>query len=104
MEWRGGHPPLPKVSHAPPPNAPQVKGRMVGIGPTDVARGEGVMGELSVWHWLIVVLVFALLFGAKRLPDTARSLGQALRLFKQETSRLRDDDAEEPRRHPDDQA
>ncbi|GAA1279177.1 Sec-independent protein translocase protein TatA [Planotetraspora silvatica] len=50
------------------------------------------MGELSVWHWLIVALVFVMLFGAKRLPDTARSLGQALRLFKRETSRLGDDD------------
>ena len=54
------------------------------------------MGELSVWHWLIVALVFVMLFGAKRLPDTARSLGQALRLFKQETSRMGDDDAEAP--------
>ncbi|MEZ0075342.1 Sec-independent protein translocase subunit TatA [Planotetraspora sp. GP83] len=52
------------------------------------------MGELSVWHWLIVALVLVMLFGAKRLPDTARSLGQALRLFKRETSRLADDDAE----------
>ncbi|GII34011.1 Sec-independent protein translocase subunit TatA [Planotetraspora mira] len=50
------------------------------------------MGEFSVAHWLIVALVFVMLFGAKRLPDTARSLGQALRLFKQETSRLGDDD------------
>ncbi|GAA4575539.1 Sec-independent protein translocase subunit TatA [Planotetraspora kaengkrachanensis] len=49
------------------------------------------MGELSVWHWLIVALVFVMLFGAKRLPDTARSLGQALRVFKQETSRMGDD-------------
>ncbi|GAA4598164.1 hypothetical protein GCM10023194_74930 [Planotetraspora phitsanulokensis] len=55
------------------------------------------MGELSVWHWLIVALVFVMLFGAKRLPDTARSLGQALRVFKQETSRMRDDhDTEDP--------
>ncbi|MCT9932270.1 Sec-independent protein translocase subunit TatA [Planotetraspora sp. A-T 1434] len=52
------------------------------------------MGEFSVWHWLIVALVLVMLFGAKRLPDTARSLGQALRLFKKETSRLGDDDAE----------
>ncbi|MEZ0077203.1 Sec-independent protein translocase subunit TatA [Planotetraspora sp. GP83] len=49
------------------------------------------MGELSVWHWLIVALVLVMLFGAKRLPDTAKSLGQALRLFK-ETSRIGDDD------------
>jgi sec-independent protein translocase protein TatA len=66
------------------------------VGVPDVSRREGVVGELSVWHWLIVALVFVMLFGAKRLPDTARSLGQALRLFKQETSRMGDDDAEDP--------
>ncbi|MFC0556726.1 Sec-independent protein translocase subunit TatA [Planotetraspora thailandica] len=49
------------------------------------------MGEFSAWHWLIVALVFVVLFGAKRLPDSARSLGQALRLFKQETSRMHDE-------------
>ncbi|MDT7650855.1 MAG: sec-independent protein translocase protein TatA, partial [Pseudonocardiales bacterium] len=32
------------------------------------------MGELSPWHWLIVLGVVVLLFGAKRLPDAARSL------------------------------
>jgi sec-independent protein translocase protein TatA len=51
------------------------------------------VGEFSAWHWLIVALVFMVLFGAKKLPDSARSLGQALRLFKQETSRMGSDAA-----------
>ena len=33
-------------------------------------------------HLLLVLLVFIVLFGAKRLPDSARSLGQSLRIFK----------------------
>lgn len=47
------------------------------------------MGELSPTHWLIVIGVLVLLFGAKRLPDAARSMGQALRVFKAETGELR---------------
>jgi sec-independent protein translocase protein TatA len=37
---------------------------------------------------LILVLVVVLLFGAKRLPDAARSIGRSLRIFKAETKGL----------------
>jgi sec-independent protein translocase protein TatA len=50
------------------------------------------MGELSPWHLLILAGVFVLLFGAKRLPDGARSLGRSLRIFKTEVKGLNDDD------------
>jgi sec-independent protein translocase protein TatA len=50
------------------------------------------MGELSPWHWIIVLLIFALLFGSKRLPDAARGLGRSLRIFKAEMSSARDED------------
>ncbi|MDQ1684669.1 MAG: sec-independent protein translocase protein TatA [Frankiaceae bacterium] len=50
------------------------------------------MGELSWWHWLIVVLVFVLLFGSKRLPDAARALGKSMRILKTEVKGLHDDD------------
>lgn len=50
------------------------------------------MGELSPWHLLILAAVFVLLFGAKRLPDGARSLGRSLRIFKTEIKGLHDDD------------
>ncbi|MEU7815271.1 Sec-independent protein translocase subunit TatA [Pseudonocardia sp. NPDC049154] len=42
------------------------------------------MGELSVWHWLVVIGVFVLLFGARKLPDAARSLGRSARILKAE--------------------
>lgn len=50
------------------------------------------MGELSPWHLLILAGVFVLLFGAKRLPDGARSLGRSLRIFKTEIKGLNDDE------------
>ncbi|SHG09135.1 Sec-independent protein translocase subunit TatA [Streptoalloteichus hindustanus] len=42
------------------------------------------MGGLSPWHWIVVIAAFALLFGAKRLPDAARSVGRSLRIFRAE--------------------
>ena len=46
-------------------------------------RSVGV-GEMSPWHWAIVIAVAVLLFGAKRLPDAARSLGQSARILRGE--------------------
>jgi sec-independent protein translocase protein TatA len=51
------------------------------------------MGELSLWHWLIVIGAFVLLFGAARLPQAARSLGQSIRILKAETTALHGDSA-----------
>ena len=39
---------------------------------------------LEGWHIVIIVALVALLFGAKRMPDAARSVGQSLRIFKSE--------------------
>jgi sec-independent protein translocase protein TatA len=46
------------------------------------------VGSLSPWHWAILAVVIVLLFGAKRLPDAARSLGKSLRIFKAEVREL----------------
>jgi sec-independent protein translocase protein TatA len=50
------------------------------------------MGMLKPWHIIVLVVVLVLLFGAKRLPDAARSLGRSLRIIKAETKGLVDDD------------
>jgi sec-independent protein translocase protein TatA len=39
-------------------------------------------------HLLILLLVVVVLFGAKRLPDSARALGRSLRIFKAEIKGL----------------
>jgi sec-independent protein translocase protein TatA len=50
------------------------------------------MPGLKPWHIIVVVLVVLLLFGAKRLPDLARSVGRSLRIIKAETRTLMEDD------------
>ena len=41
---------------------------------------------------IVILIVIAVLFGAKRLPDSARSLGRSLRIFKSEMKEMKDDD------------
>ena len=62
------------------------------------------MGGLQPWHWVIVIAVFVLLFGAKKLPDAARSLGKSMRIFKSEIKEMQADSTPEARsaaRNPD---
>lgn len=44
---------------------------------------------LTPWHLVILVLVVVVLFGAKRLPDAARSIGRSMKIFKAETKDMR---------------
>lgn len=57
------------------------------------------MNALQPWHIIVLVLVVVLLFGAKRLPDAARSIGKSMKIFKAETKDLhgeaKHDEAEE---------
>lgn len=43
-------------------------------------------------EWIIILAIVILVFGAAKLPDLARSTGQALKIFKSETKGLIDDD------------
>ena len=45
------------------------------------------------WELVILVGVLVLLFGAKRLPDMARSIGQSARVFKGEMKGMKSDEA-----------
>jgi len=42
------------------------------------------VGELSAWHWAVVAVVAMLLFGSRRLPDAARSIGRSARILRAE--------------------
>ncbi|HYR05184.1 MAG TPA: Sec-independent protein translocase subunit TatA [Gallionella sp.] len=47
------------------------------------------MGGLSIWHWLIVLLVVVLIFGTKKLRNIGSDLGGAVKGFKEG---MRDDE------------
>ncbi|MFC9895025.1 Sec-independent protein translocase subunit TatA [Nocardia sp. NPDC127579] len=49
------------------------------------------MGAMSATHWLIIAAAFLILFGARRLPDAARSMGRSLRIFRSEMNELHTD-------------
>jgi sec-independent protein translocase protein TatA len=53
-----------------------------------------MIGDLfdSPWKILIVAVVLIVLFGSKKLPDAARSLGKSMRILKTEVSSLHHDD------------
>ncbi|MDR6841889.1 Sec-independent protein translocase subunit TatA [Pseudoxanthomonas sacheonensis] len=40
------------------------------------------MGGLSIWHWIIVLVVVLLVFGTKRLRNAGQDLGEAVKGFK----------------------
>ena len=46
---------------------------------------------------ILILVVLVLLFGAKRLPDAARSLGRSMRIFKSEVKEMGNDDDESPK-------
>lgn len=50
------------------------------------------MGWESPSRWLIIAVVVIVLFGYKKLPDAARSVGRSLRIFKTEIKGMADDD------------
>jgi twin arginine-targeting protein translocase, TatA/E family len=41
------------------------------------------MGSLSIWHWLIVLVVVVLIFGTKKLTNIGKDLGGAVKGFKE---------------------
>lgn len=49
------------------------------------------MGQIGLWQLVLILALLVLVFGSKRLPDTARSLGKSMRILKSETAALRDD-------------
>jgi sec-independent protein translocase protein TatA len=58
-----------------------------------------MIGDLfdSPWKILIIAMVIIVLFGSKKLPSAARSLGQSMRILKKEVHGLHED---EPESHP----
>ncbi|MBW1602144.1 Sec-independent protein translocase subunit TatA [Streptomyces sp. JJ66] len=45
--------------------------------------------QIGIWQLLIIIGLVLLIFGAKRLPDTARALGKSMRILKSEASQMK---------------
>jgi sec-independent protein translocase protein TatA len=50
-----------------------------------------MLGNLQGWHFIVLVVVILLLFGAPKLPGLAKSLGQSMRIFKGEMKTMKDE-------------
>lgn len=63
------------------------------------------MGGLSLWHWLVVIILVLLLFGRGRISDMMGDIGKGLKSFKQGMAEDEDKAAKpaEPRQLPRDQ-
>lgn len=48
---------------------------------------------LTGWHLLIILAVILLLFGATKLPALSKSVGQSMRIFKNEVKTMKEEDA-----------
>jgi len=50
-----------------------------------------ILAVLDDWHIIVLALIVFLLFGAKKLPELARGLGEAMREFKKAQRDIQDD-------------
>jgi sec-independent protein translocase protein TatA len=57
---------------------------------------ERAMGSFSIWHWLIVLAIVALVFGTKKLGNIGSDVGSAIRGFKKAMS---EGESEEKAKH-----
>lgn len=49
---------------------------------------------------VILLVLVAILFGGKRLPEAARGLGRSMRIFKSEVKQMHDEDEERAQARP----
>lgn len=47
--------------------------------------------RIQIWHVVVLIIAFVLLFGWKNLPNIARSMGESMRVFKSEVDQMKDE-------------
>jgi len=52
-----------------------------------------MLGNLNGWHFLILLVVILLVFGAPKLPGLAKSLAESLKILRNEMTSPKDDDS-----------
>jgi len=58
-----------------------------------------MFGSLGIWEILLILLIVALLFGGRKLPDLGRGLGEGIKNFKDSLSRKDKGDEEGKNTH-----
>ncbi len=58
------------------------------------------MGSLSIWHWIVVVVVVLLLFGRGKISELMGDVAQGIKAFKKGMSEDTKDDTETPKDGP----
>jgi sec-independent protein translocase protein TatA len=59
-----------------------------------------MMGSMSIWHWVIVLVVVVLLFGTKKLGNVGSDIGKAVKGFKDGVKGEDDKSADAPVQAP----
>lgn len=54
-----------------------------------------MFGSLGIWEILLIILIAALLFGGKKLPQLGKGLGEGIMNFKNSLKKGSEDDKEE---------
>ena len=54
------------------------------------------MGASSIWHWLILLVVVALVFGTSKLKNVGKDLGGAIKGFKEGMKEAQDEFEDKP--------
>ncbi|MDO7881876.1 Sec-independent protein translocase subunit TatA [Antiquaquibacter soli] len=53
-----------------------------------------MLGNLTGWHLVVILVIVLLLFGAPKLPGLARSIGQSMRIFRSEVKTMKDENGD----------
>ena len=54
-----------------------------------------LLGMVGPWQIVLIVLVFLLMFGGKKIPELMKGLGKGMKEFKKATEDLKDDNKED---------
>src|SRR5579863_667233 len=79
---------IPVWAYHVPDGTPQARGSIL------AEKDKGTMGLFdSPTHLLIILVVLVVLFGSAKLPKAAKSMGEAMRIFKKESAKMHEEDA-----------
>ena len=64
---------------------------------SNLHEGGKIVGAMSIWHWLIVLVIVAMVFGTGKLKNIGKDLGGAVKGFKEGMREGEEDPAVPPR-------